>query len=303
MPLEFLMFWTRETFSNIRRNRVMSLLAISTVTVGLFILGAFYLTLSNFRAAVKSETEKLDLAVILKKDISESRRKELARAARIPQVKEVEVVLQSEVLKEFSRDMPQIPLEDFRDSKYNPFGDELRLKLHDPAHDFIKVRNYFNSLKGKGVLEIRSPGENEVVQTLVGINRFLTVAGFVALWVMGLAILLIIHNAIRLTIFARRREIRIMELVGATPWFIRIPFMLEGVVYGAVGAIVASLVLGPLYATAARALSPWAKALLPLEHAAVMMRCVGWMTLAGLSFGLLGAWFSLARTWNRASQI
>lgn len=221
----------------------------------------------------------------------------------MPQVKQVEVVLQAQVLKQFSREMPQIPLDDFRDSKYNPFGDELRIKLHDPARDFLQVRDYFNSLKGKGVLEIRSPGENEVVQKLVEVNNFLAIAGFVALWVMGLAILLIIHNAIRLTIFARRREIRIMELVGATPWFIRIPFMLEGLVYGAMGAIVASLILGPLYATAARALSPWAKALLPLEHAAVMARCIGWMTLAGLGFGLLGAWFSLARTWNRAAQI
>ena len=72
MLLEFLMFWARETFSNVRRNPLMSLLAISTVTVGLFILGAFYLALGNLRGAVKSETQKLDMAVILERDITEA---------------------------------------------------------------------------------------------------------------------------------------------------------------------------------------------------------------------------------------
>ncbi len=75
MLLEYLMFWARETLSNVRRNPLMSLLAISTVTVGLFILGAFYLALGNLRGAVKSETQKLDMAVILDRDISAKRRK------------------------------------------------------------------------------------------------------------------------------------------------------------------------------------------------------------------------------------
>jgi cell division transport system permease protein len=129
------------------------------------------------------------------------------------------------------------------------------------------------------------------------------VAGLIALWVLGLAILLIIHNAIRLTIFARRKEIHIMELVGATHWFIRIPFLLEGVFYGAIGAIVASLVLSPLYAGLTRALAPWAQALLPLEQAASITQCVGLMFMAGLFFGLIGSWFSLNRTWGETSHI
>src|SRR5688572_16035738 len=114
MPIEYLMFWMRETLSNVLRNRLMSLLAISTVTIGLFILGAFYLTIANLRAVVSSETQKLDLAVILKRDVSPRRRKEIFEGARIPQVKKVVFVSRDKILAEFKRENPNLPLEDFK---------------------------------------------------------------------------------------------------------------------------------------------------------------------------------------------
>src|SRR3712207_6740849 len=100
MLLEFLMFWTRETISNIGRNRLMSVLAITTVTVGLVILGAFFLTLTNLRAAVAKETRKLDIVVFLKADITAQRRDELLKAARIPQVAKVQFVSKTQALNE-----------------------------------------------------------------------------------------------------------------------------------------------------------------------------------------------------------
>ena len=302
MLLEYLMFWARETLSNVRRNPLMSLLAISTVTVGLFILGAFYLALGNLRGAVKSETQKLDMAVILERDITEKRRRELFQAARIPQVKNVSVVLHGEVLRDFQKEHPDIPLEGLEEESYNPFSDELRIQLKSPDADYFAVRKYFDSLRGKGVLSIRSAQENEIVRALLGINRLVAWAGLVALWVMGLAILLIIHNAIRLTIYARRREIRIMELVGATPAFIRIPFVLEGLLYGAIGALLASIILSPLYTAGIRALQPWTKGLVSIGDPSLLVSCVGWMLGAGLLFGLLGSWFSVSRNASGASN-
>ncbi len=92
MLLEFLMFWSRETVSNIGRNRLVSLLAISTVTIGLFILGAFYLTLANLRATLRNQTQKLDLVVILDKQVTPQRRKEIYEAVHIPQVADLQFV-------------------------------------------------------------------------------------------------------------------------------------------------------------------------------------------------------------------
>src|SRR5215210_6207056 len=125
MSLEYMMFWTRETVSNIGRNRLMSLLAITTVTVGLFILGAFFLVLANLRAAVAKETHKLDIVVFLKADVTPERRKQIYEATRISQVKDLQIVPKAQVLKEVQRKWPDIPMADFADD--NPLSDEIRI--------------------------------------------------------------------------------------------------------------------------------------------------------------------------------
>jgi cell division transport system permease protein len=296
MFLEFLMFWTRETISNIGRNRLMSLLAITTVTVGLFILGSFFLVLANVRTTVAEETHKLDIVVFLKADITPERRKQIYEATRIPQVRDLQIVTKAQALKEVQRKWPDIPMADF--AADNPLSDELRIKLKNPEEIFA-VQQYLSSLDG--VLKTRR--DDEPVRQLLAINRFLTVAGLVSLVIMGMACLLIIHNAIRLTIFARRREIRIMELVGATAWFIRVPFLLEGIIYGIVGAVVAAAIIGGVWLAAVRTPSPLVGLLLPLANSGVLQECLALMLGAGLLFGLLGSWVSLSRSMGKAAHV
>ncbi|MDQ3813494.1 MAG: permease-like cell division protein FtsX [Armatimonadota bacterium] len=296
MLFEYLMFWTRETLSNIGRNRLMSALAVSTVTIGLFILGAFFLALANVQTAADNLTQKLDLVVILEKDITPTRRKEIYNAAHIPQVADLQFVSKSQALKEMQRAMPKIPVSDLEND--NPLGDELRIKLKN-SQDIISVRNYLKSMNG--VADTLS--DVDLVRKLTAINHYLKIAGSVTLVVLGLAILLIIHNAIRLTIFARRREISIMELVGATSWFIRVPFLLEGILYGVLGAVAAVAVLSPLFTALARRLPEWLQPLLPLAQSDILWQCGGWMLLTGLIFGLAGSWISLSRSIGKAAHV
>ena len=297
------MFWTRETLSNISRNRLMSLLAITTATIGLFILGTFFLAISNLQALVKNQTQKIDLVVFLKADITPQRRKQIFEAARVPQVKDLQFVSRDHVLKEWNKTDPDIPMEDFR-GRYNPFNDELRIKMKDEnMQDIFKFEDYMNSIQGVVKASRDRSSERAPVQRLIAFRRFLAIAGTVALVVLGMAILLIIHNAIRLTVFARRREIRIMELVGATSWFIRIPFLLEGILYGIMGAALAAVILSPLYATLTRIPWPLVQELLPLNSGALLWNCSGLMLLAGLCFGFIGSWLSLARSIGKAASL
>ena len=283
--MEQLQFWGREAIDNIRRNRVMSLLAISTVTVALFILGAFFLTLSNLRAAVGAQTQKLDLVVVLEKNVTAQRRKEIYQAARMPQVKKLDIVTAGQALERMGREL-EMPVEDWRGD--NPLGDELHLQLKNPD-DFFAVRNYLAGLAG---VQNVTDTNDDAAATLLEINRMLSLGALVALAVLGLAILLIIHNAIRLTLFARRREIRIMQLVGATNGFIRVPFLIEGLFYGLMGALVAALGLTLLYGVFARNETPIMAALMPLAPGAIAPACVGLLLGAGALFGALGAWIS-----------
>lgn len=296
MPIEYLSFWLRETFSNVVRNRLMSLVAITTTTVGLLILGAFYLTLANLRTAVDRETHKLDIVVFLSNNISPERRIALYKAARIPQVKDLQIVTRDRVLKQMRRDLPDIPVADFKND--NPLKDELRIKLKNPE-DIIAVQSYLATMKG--VDKVRR--DDEVVRNLLRINRFLAISSVIATLVLGMAILLIIHNSIRLTIFARRREIRIMELVGATAWFIRVPFLLEGVIYGLFGAVIAASCLGAVWLGVSRSNWPLVQLLLPLIGTDIWLKCALVLAGAGLGFGLFGSWASLSRSLGRAAHI
>ena len=296
MPIEYLSFWLRETLSNVGRNRLMSLVAITTTTVGLLILGTFYLTLANLRTAVDRETHKLDIVVFLSNNISQQRRLQLYNAARMPQVKDLHIVTRDRVLLQMRRELPDIPVADFKND--NPLKDELRIKLKNPE-DIIAVQSYLATLKG--VDKVRR--DDEVVRNLLRINRFLAISSLVATFVLGMAILLIIHNSIRLTIFARRREIRIMELVGATAWFIRVPFLLEGLVYGLAGSAIAACCLGVVWLGISRSNWPLVQLLLPLIGTDIWLKCTLVLAGAGLGFGLFGSWASLSRSLGRAAHI
>ena len=298
MPLEFIAFWLRETLSNIARNRLMSLIATSTVAIGLFILGGFYLSLAHVRAMVDNQTQKLEISVILEPNISVKRRKEIYEACRIAQVADLQFVPKGQALREMHRDTPGIPFNDLMGGN-NPLGDELRIRVKDPA-TIPAVRAYVNTLKGKGVAETLS--EVDFVNKLLQINRMLTLLGSVALLVLGLGILAIIYNTIRLTVHARSREIRIMELVGATRGFIRVPFVLEGILLGLAGSILAVVLLASFYAAAENMIPEAIQRLIPIAKVDVMRRCVTGMVLSGFAFGLFGSIFSLERSISKVAQ-
>lgn len=295
--MEILGFWIRETFSNIARNRLMCLLAVSTVTICLFVLGAFYFAWGSLQSQIGAQTQKIDLRIILEPSISNSRRDEIVKAAHIPQAASVQLVTKEEALKQLTADIQDFPIQDL--NKNNPLGDELHISLKDPNQVF-KVRNYLTSIKG--VQKTLAPQEDNIVKMLLQVNHFVKIAGVVALLILGLGILLIIHNAIRLTIFARRHEIRIMELVGATPWFIRIPFLMEGIIYGLTGAIIAALILIAVFLPITHTNTPLLQVLIPPDADSILRDGLGWIILAGICFGFLGSWLSLSRSIGKAVQ-
>lgn len=295
--MEILQFWVREALSNFWRNRLMSVLAISTVTLSLFVLGAFAISLANLRSMVAKEAQKLELVVLLDKNIMPERRRQIFDAVRVmPQVKKLDITLASAVLKQYGREM-RMPVEDLLSD--NPLRDELTVQLRDP-NDFFKVRDYLTSIKG--VQGLQNVGADDDTRKLLDLNRFLSVTAVVALAVLGLAILLIINNSIRLTLYARRREVHLMQLVGATIGFVRAPFLLEGVLYGMFGAIVAAAGLLVSYSAALGGQTSIIRQMLPLSTGQLFVPCVVGLMAAGCLFGLLGAWLSFHQSRERMTE-
>jgi cell division transport system permease protein len=220
------------------RNPVMSV--ASTFTVGLMLLlFAFMLaTDRGLQAAVGILESKVELAIFLDDDARVS--DILALRARIqadPAVSRVDYVTKDQAMKRLvdiaaARKDIQIV-----DVSSNPLQDSLEIKLAR-AQDAPRVAMALREEIGKGIVYdvVDNPS---VVDKLLTITRVLSFGGIAVLAMMLVVALFVIVNTIRIAVHARRDEIEIMKLVGATDWFVRWPFILEGMLVGALGAVAA----------------------------------------------------------------
>ena len=233
-------YFFSETATNLRRNLLMTIAAISTVAISLLLLGGVAILHLAVRNMTFSWEAKVEVSAYLTKDITPGELDELQTdIAEMPQVEDIQFVSQAAALEEFKNLYPDQPeLYETLDEESLPAS--LRIKLFD-ADDTEGVAAL---IRGRpGVDDVRFGGE--VIKTLLRVNSLLRTITLVLAVILMAAAVALIANTIRLGIFARREEIGIMKLVGATKWFIRIPFMLEGVFAALVGAIIAGgIVLG-----------------------------------------------------------
>ncbi|MCC7493270.1 MAG: ABC transporter permease [Fimbriimonadaceae bacterium] len=257
-------FQISEVFTNIRRNGILSLAAVLTVLASLAILSLFFLMQRNLQGLLEEQTRKAQISAFLKPGLSEAEQQALReQITAIAGVAQVEYVSPQAALARTIESM------DLSAAERKLLGPENRLPAKFAVHpaDPAGIESVAEQLqKLAGVQDVRY-GE-KVVAPLNELQRRFRQWGWGALVVLSLATCGIISNAIRLTIYARRREIRIMQLVGATDGFIRMPFLLEGLVHGIVGGLLALLTTSVLYAQvreASAVIIPWLK-LISLEE-------------------------------------
>jgi cell division transport system permease protein len=224
------------------RNPVMSL--ASTFTVGLMLLlFAFFLaTDRGLQAAVNVLESKVELALFLEDDARVS--DVLALRARIeadPAVSRVDYVTKEQAMARLVDIAAKRPDIQIVDTSENPLQASLEVKLAH-AQDAPRLTAALREEIGKGVVSdvVDNP---QVVDKLLTITRVLSFGGLAVLAMMLIVALFVIVNTIRIAVHARRDEIEIMKLVGATDWFVRWPFILEGMLVGALGAVAATAVV------------------------------------------------------------
>ena len=234
-------YYFREAFVSFKRNWIMSLAAISTVAISLFFLGFFLLVAIIFNAKFGGLEAEANINVYLKDDIStEQTRAVQKKIMGLNEVQSAKYVSKTEALKRFKTRMKDSPgLLDALSG--NPLPASFEVKFKDEFKSGDSVDKLKTTLKNsKEVDEIIG---QEVVKRLFAIA---TVARWIFITIIALmcfAGMTLIINAIRLAIYARRKEFEIMRLVGASNWFIRWPFVIEGVMSGFLGAFSASLLL------------------------------------------------------------
>ncbi|TME64700.1 MAG: ABC transporter permease [Chloroflexi bacterium] len=224
------------------RNPVMSL--ASTFTVGLMLLlFAFFLaTDRGLQAAVGVLESKVELALFLEDDARVSDVLDLrARIEADPAVSRVDYVTKEQAMARLVDIAAKRPDIQIVDTSENPLQASLEVKLAH-AQDAPRVTAALREEIGKGVVSdvVDNP---QVVDKLLTITRVLSFGGLAVLAMMLIVALFVIVNTIRIAVHARRDEIEIMKLVGATDWFVRWPFILEGMLVGALGAMAATAVV------------------------------------------------------------
>ena len=227
-------YYFRETISGLRRNGVVTFAAISTVFISLFLLGGALLIGRQTDLLIEAQAQNVEVAVFLLDDISGAQRLRLnEKIANMPEVDSVVYESKEEAYRNF-KDLFANQPELWQNVGPDALPASFRVKLADPEKfEVIAAR-----LAGEpGIEEIRDQREL--------LRQFFAVASIFRFGVGATAIIMLVSaagliaNTVRMALFARRKEIGIMKLVGATNWYIRIPFLVEGMVQGLIGAGVA----------------------------------------------------------------
>jgi cell division transport system permease protein len=229
-----------EAWSSIRMNLSTTFAATMTVLIGMCLLGLF-LALGTWVLSWSNHVQKeLQVHVYFQSDATPQQ--EAAVAARLrndPRVKPggVEFVSKAEALEQMKKnfkDLTRIPLPS------NPLPDSYTVTPLKAAYTPL-IGKKVKAAGWSGVDNVR--WGSETAKRVLTIAKVISLVFLIAVILLVVASTLLIANTIRLSIFARRREIEVMKLVGATNWFIRGPFMLEGLVCGLVGSVLAVILL------------------------------------------------------------
>jgi cell division transport system permease protein len=294
-------YFFRESIQNFRRNWVMSIGAVVTIFLSLLLVGISMSFGYIASGIVQSVESKVTIQIFLKDgapvaDVDALQSTLVNDAA----VKGVDYVSKDEALEKFKKDMAESP-EIVANIRGNPLPASLDVTLKDPREvEVMVVKIKANPQFTRVADRPSNPEESlrygqQVVKKLFAVTRIIryVLIGFVL--VLAIVSLIFINNTIRLAIYARRKEIGIMRLVGASNWFIRTPFLMEGILQSLIGA---ALAIALIAATTSWILPQVREAIpfLPLMLTSADMAQISLvLVLLGMFIGLIGSGFALRR--------
>lgn len=244
MKLRTFSYFVKEAFKSMRRNGLMTLASISTVALSLFMLGVFLCGVVNLNNMAASLETQVQLSVYLKDDLTTNQIMETGKAVKSqPHIKELKFVTKDQALQDFKSRLgdDQKQMIDSLEG-VNPLPNSYIVTFQNPQ-DVKLAAKELATVPG---VESVHYGQ-DVVDELFKITQIIRIGGIVLIAFLAAATLFIISNTIRLTVFARRKEIAIMKYVGATNGFIRWPFVIEGMLLGCIGGLIAVACTGEFY--------------------------------------------------------
>ena len=244
MKINTINYFIVDALKSIKRNITVSFAAMLTVLVTFFVLGTFTLVGLNFNKTIEDVADKIEIKVYLQDDIKLVNQREVEiKLAEQEGVKAVTYESKDEAFTKLKKDLEGNSgmLEGYS-LENNPLASSYIVTLEDASYagDVSKAVEDMT-----GVESITN--QQELIEKISNVVDFVQILGIVLFFVfIGVSIFLIM-NTIKLAVYSRRREVGIMKFVGATDWFIRWPFVIEGIIIGAIGSLLATAVLYFIY--------------------------------------------------------
>jgi cell division transport system permease protein len=287
--ISFVLFSLTRAWQGFWRNALMSLAATATMVLMLLLLAGFWIIQTGLLAGLQFTEQKVEVVGYLQPNAQANQIDALqGRLEAMPEVAAVTFVSRETALENFRASMAAQGREDLtRYLDSNPLYASLEVKLVDPTD----VRAVGDALREdpsiRNVINIE-----DLVDRVLTVTSILRTAGTVVLVIVGIIVLFIIVNTIRLAVVARAEEIEIMRLVGASDAFIRWPFVFEGAFVGLLGALLALGVLAAVADPIGGFMVEFFR-VLPLQFGTLTRDLVALVLGAGLGLGILGSWLSV----------
>ena len=280
----------REAALSLVRNSWMTIASIAIVAVSLIILGSSILLVFNADYLAGRLESKLEISVFLKDDLESSEITEIGKEIKVtPGVAELQFISKEAALQDIK--------ESFGDRKEildnlprNPLSDAYRVKAAD-ANQVPALAKSFERLEGVDTVRY---GKGTVEKLLV-ITHWVRLVSLGLMGVLGVAAVFLIATTIRMSVFARRNEISIMKYLGATNWYVRAPFLIEGMVLGLIGAALAVAVVYFGYAALVNQIKVSIPFITPVAGGEVLQYVVGGLLGLGMLIGAFGSIVSVRR--------
>ena len=236
------------------RNGFVSLSAVLIMTITLFVVAALLISGAALNSTLVQITDKVDVTVYFTTTATQDQIQQVQQSLQsLPEVASVTYVSSDQALAAFQarHQNDQLTMQALQELGGNPLGASLEVRAKDTSQ-YEAIATYLNAQQSNGgspgsaIDKVNFDQNKTAIDRLTNIIQTSKTLGFAIALVLGLASLLITFNTIRLTIYTARDEIGVMNLVGASHWYVRGPFVVEGVLYGVISGIIVLVALYPL---------------------------------------------------------
>jgi cell division transport system permease protein len=292
MKISTIKYFFIDALNSLKRNTTLTIASVITVSLTLFMFGVFLLTMLNANQILKHVESKLEVSVFLKDNIKAEDKGNIEKALKkVNGLSDITYINKSQALERWKQQLG----EENKDlvqglQNKNPLPESYIVRVENAD----TIKSVVESTKKLSGIE-KVVANEDLVNQISKLTKGVKWVGFAALLIMIPISLLLIGNTIKLAVYARKKEINIMKFVGATDWFIRWPFIIEGVIIGIIGSLVSSGLLYYSYGVVYQKLSSIIMMLNLITPKYFLMNVIWIFVLSGILIGGLGSILSIRK--------